>query len=113
MTDNAQEDQASTFQLFDEGTFFGGRHWWLNGDASTLMSAVGLWRWEDVYSVGSVPEGVLVDMPEPRCLLYWRDQYLYLQAHVLEVQRAWRQHRKVQSVRQVFPFSGIFPFSGN
>lgn len=113
MTDQGQEDQKSTFQLFDEGTLFGGCHWWLNGEGKVLMCAVGMWSWEDVSSVGSVPEGVLVDMPEPRCLLYWRDSYLYLQANILEVQRAWRNHRKAQHVRRVFPFPGIFPFSGN
>lgn len=113
MTDQQQEDQKSTFQLFDEGTLFGGRHWWYNGSEKDIMSAAGMWSWEDVHSVGSVPEGILDDMPEPKCLLYWRDQYLYLQAHINEVQKAWRQHRKAVHVRRVFPFSGIFPFSGN
>jgi hypothetical protein len=112
-TDQGQEDQKSTFQVFDDGTLFGGRHYWLNGDACNLMWAVGMWSWDDVHSVGSVPEGVMVDMPEPRCLLYWRDQYLYLQAHINEVQKAWRHHRKAVNVRHLFPFSGIVPFSGN
>lgn len=105
MTDQQQEDQLSTFQLFDEGTLFGGCHWWYNGHAKDIMSANGMWSWKDVYSVGTVPEGVLSDMPEPKCLLYWRDQYLYLQATPLEVQRAWRNYRKARQRRRGFSFS--------
>ena len=113
MTDNEQEDQKSTFQLLDQGTMFTGRHFWLNGQDCDLMCAVGVWSWEDVHSVGTIPTGIMGDMPEPKCVLFWRDQYLYLQAEFIEVQRAWRQHRKVMQVRTPLPFSGIFPFSGN
>jgi hypothetical protein len=113
MTDNEQEDQKSTFQLLDEGTMFTGRHFWYNGEARDLRCAVGVWSWDDVSSVGTLPTETLPEMPEPRCVLYWRDTYLYLQAHFVEVQRAWRQYRKRQTVRHALPFSGIFPFSGN
>jgi hypothetical protein len=113
MTDNEQEDQKSTFQLLDAGTMFTGRHFWLNGSNRDLVCAVGVWDWEYVYSVGTIPADIMVDMPGPKCVLYWRDTYLYLQAEFIEVQRAWRNHRKRQSVRNVFPFSAILPFSGN
>jgi hypothetical protein len=113
MTDNEQEDQKSTFKLLDEGTMFTGRHFWYNGEACDLRDAVGVWSWEDVHSVGTLPDETIAEMPGPRCLLFWRDQYLYLQADFVQVQRAWRNYRKAQSVRRVFPFSGIFPFSGN
>lgn len=112
MTEDELEPK-STFKLLDDGTMFSGRHYWLNGAASTLTCAAGVWSWEDVSSVGTIPESILEDMPEPKCVLYWKDSYLYLQAHFSEVQQAWRRHRKAANVRTVFPFSGIVPFSGN
>ena len=112
MTDHEQDDQ-STFQLLDQGTMFTGRHFWLNGEACDLMCAAGVWSWQDVSAVGTIPASIMVDMPEPKCVLYWRDTYLYLQAHFNEVQKAWRQYRRAEPVRRPLPFSGIFPFSGN
>jgi hypothetical protein len=112
MTDQDQDDQ-STFQLLDQGTMFTGRHFWYNGEARDLRCAAGVWSWDDVHSVGTLPTETLSEMPEPRCVVYWRDQYLYLQAHFVEVQKAWRQYRRAQQVRRPLPFSGIFPFSGN
>lgn len=113
MTDQYQDDQQSTFQLLDQGTMFTGRHFWLNGEDRDLMCAAGVWSWQDVSAVGTIPSRIMEDMPKPRCVLYWRDSYLYLQAHFSEVQKAWRQYRKQQQVRQLLPFSGLFPFSGN
>ena len=92
---------------------FGGRHWWYNGKDKDLVSAVSVWSWDDVSSVGTVPEGILDDMPEPKCVVYWLDSYIYLQAHPLEVQRAWRQHRKRQQARRRFSLAGILSFFRN
>ena len=113
MTDHEQDDQKSSFKLLDEGTMFAGSHYWYNGEAGELRCAAGVWSWADVHSVGTLPPETLPDMPGPRCLLCWREQYVYLQAEFYEVQRAWRNYRKAVQVRHVFPFSGIFPFSGN
>ncbi|GAA3940417.1 hypothetical protein [Hymenobacter algoricola] len=103
----------STLKLLDDGTMFSGRHFWVNGEAAELTCAIGVWAWEDVSYVGTVPKGMMEDMPAPRCYLRWRGEYVYLQAYFEETQRAYRNFRKGNQVRKAFPFSGIFPFSGN
>jgi|GEM_PF-3872076 len=108
-----QQEPQSTFKQLDDGTMFTGRHYWLNGEDCDLTCAIGVWAWEDVHYVGTVPGHMMEDMPEPRCYLRWRGEYIYLQAHFSEVQKAFRQFRKGQRVRTVFPFSSIVPFSGN
>ena len=86
------------FEPLDENTMFQATYCWLHEESvsnkTTLRTAVGTWRWEDVGSVQTLDPEQFKELAEPRCAVQAQGGWIYLRADYTKVLAAWRAWRR-------------------